>query len=83
MNVDVRRSLHPLRIRYAAPVLSRVREFWTWWSGEIFAILPANLRDAKMVVVGRFVQSKSFAQMQSVFRKFGGELPPESRAFRF
>jgi len=46
VNVDVRRSLHPLRIRYAAPVLSRVREFWTWWSGEIFAILPANLRDA-------------------------------------
>ncbi len=46
MNVDVRRALHPLRIRYAAPVLSRVREFWTWWSGEIFAILPENLRDA-------------------------------------
>ena len=46
MNVDVRRSLHPLRIRYAAPVLSRVREFWNWWGGEIFAILPQNLRDA-------------------------------------
>ena len=46
MNVDVRRSLHPLRIRYAAPLLSRVREFWAWWSGEIFAILPENLRDA-------------------------------------
>ena len=45
MNVDVRRSLHPLRIRYAAPLLSRVRAFWSWWSGEIFAILPANLRD--------------------------------------
>ena len=46
MNVDVRRSLHPLRIRYAAPLLSRVREFWAWWSGEIFAILPENLRGA-------------------------------------
>ena len=46
MNVDVRRSLHPLRIRYAAPLLSRVRELWVWWSGEIFAILPENLRDA-------------------------------------
>lgn len=45
MNVDVRRSLHPLRIRYAEPVLGRVREFWSWWSGEIFAILPSNLRD--------------------------------------
>ena len=46
MNVDVRRSLHPLRIRYAAPLLSRVREFWAWWSGEVFEILPENLRDA-------------------------------------
>ena len=46
MNVDVRRSLHPLRIRYAAPLLSRVREFWTWWSGEIVQILPESLRDA-------------------------------------
>jgi len=46
VNVDVRRSLHPLRIRYAAPLLSRIRELWAWWSGEIFAILPENLRDA-------------------------------------
>lgn len=46
MNVDVRRSLQPLRIRYAWPLLSRVREFWSWWSGEILAILPENLRDA-------------------------------------
>jgi general secretion pathway protein L len=46
VNVDVRRSLHPLRIRYAAPLLSRVREFWTWWSGEIVQILPESLRDA-------------------------------------
>ena len=34
MNVDVRRSLHPLRIRYAAPALARLRDFWAWWSGE-------------------------------------------------
>jgi general secretion pathway protein L len=27
-------------------VLNRVREFWNWWSGEIFAILPESLRDA-------------------------------------
>jgi len=27
-------------------VLSRVRAFWSWWSDEIFAILPSNLRDA-------------------------------------
>jgi general secretion pathway protein L len=46
VNVDVRRSLHPLRVRYASPAIARGREFWEWWSGEIFAILPENLRDA-------------------------------------
>jgi len=46
VNVDIRRSLYPLRIRYAAPLLGRVREFWVWWSGEIFAMFPRNLRDA-------------------------------------
>lgn len=46
VNVNVRRSLHPLRIRYAAPMLSRARAFWDWWSGEILAILPENLSDA-------------------------------------
>lgn len=45
MNVDVRRALHPLRIRYAAPAIARVRAFWAWWSGEIVAILPESLRD--------------------------------------
>lgn len=44
--MNVRRSLLPFRIRYATPMLSRVRDFWTWWSGEIYAILPENLRDA-------------------------------------
>jgi general secretion pathway protein L len=44
MNVNVRRSLHPLRIRYAAPALARLREFWAWWSGELFELLPANLQ---------------------------------------
>ena len=34
MNVNVRHSLHPLRIRYAEPALARVREFWDWWSGR-------------------------------------------------
>ena len=33
MNVNVSRSLHPLRVRYAAPALAWLREFWAWWSG--------------------------------------------------
>ena len=44
--MDVRRSLHPLRIRYAAPALARLREFWAWWSGELFELLPANMQKA-------------------------------------
>ena len=46
MNVDVKRSMYPLGLRFAAPLLGRVREFWLWWSGEIFAVLPEKLRDA-------------------------------------
>lgn len=46
MNVSVRRSLQPLQIRYAAPLLRRLSEFWSWWTGELHAMLPANLRDA-------------------------------------
>jgi general secretion pathway protein L len=46
MNVNVRRSLHPLRIRYAAPALERLREFWAWWSSELFELLPGNMQKA-------------------------------------
>ena len=46
MNVNVRRSLHPLRIRYAAPALARLRKFWAWWSGELAAMLPESARAA-------------------------------------
>lgn len=46
MNVNVRRSLHPLRVRYAAPALAQLREFWAWWSGQIMAMLPERARAA-------------------------------------
>lgn len=46
MNVNVRRSLHPLRIRYAAPALERLREFWAWWSGELFELLSEKMQKA-------------------------------------
>ena len=46
MNVDIKRSLHPLRIRYAAPLLRRARAFWLWWSGELFELLPENMQKA-------------------------------------
>ena len=46
MNVNVQRSLQPLRIRYADPVLGRLRSFWRWWSGELFELLPENVQKA-------------------------------------
>ena len=46
MNVNVKRSLHPLRIRYAAPALARLREFWAWWSAELFELLPEKMQKA-------------------------------------
>jgi general secretion pathway protein L len=44
--VDVRRSLHPLRIRYAAPLLRRAGDFWAWWSAELVELLPQSVREA-------------------------------------
>lgn len=46
MNASVQRSLQPLRIRYADPLLGRVRSFWRWWSGEVIELLPENLQKA-------------------------------------
>jgi general secretion pathway protein L len=46
MNVNVQRSLQPLRIRYADPLLGRLRSFWRWWSGELTELLPENLQQA-------------------------------------
>ena len=44
MNVNVQRSLRPLRIRYADPLLGRLRSFWRWWSGELMELLPDSLQ---------------------------------------
>lgn len=46
MNVTVRRSLQPLRSRYADPLLGRLRAFWRWWSGELFELLPDSMQKA-------------------------------------
>ena len=46
MNLSVQRSLQPLRIRYADPLLGRLRSFWRWWSGELVELLPEKLQKA-------------------------------------
>jgi general secretion pathway protein L len=46
MNVTVQRRLQPLRIRYADPLLGRLRNFWRWWSGELIELLPQSLQQA-------------------------------------
>jgi general secretion pathway protein L len=38
--------LHPLRIRYAAPLLRRAGDFWAWWSAELVELLPQRAREA-------------------------------------
>ena len=46
MNVRVQRRLQPLRIRYADPLLGRLRSFWRWWTGELVELLPEKLQKA-------------------------------------
>jgi len=46
MNASVQRSLQPLRIRYADPLLGRLRSFWRWWTGELVELLPEKLQTA-------------------------------------
>lgn len=46
MNVHVRRTLQPLRIRYAEPLRRHAGNFWSWWNGELFALLPENAKSA-------------------------------------
>ncbi|MDH3350434.1 MAG: PilN domain-containing protein [Gammaproteobacteria bacterium] len=46
MNVDIARSLQPLRVRYAAPLKRRFDEFWSWWSAELLGLLPQDMRNA-------------------------------------
>lgn len=42
----MKRSLQPLGMRFAAPLLDRARAFWVWWSGQIYPLLPTRVRDA-------------------------------------
>ncbi len=46
MKMDLRRSLQPLRIRYAAPLQRRFGGVWSWWAGELRAMLPQSARKA-------------------------------------
>jgi len=46
MNVTVQRRLQPLRIRYADPLIGRLRAFWRWWSAELLELLPDSLQKA-------------------------------------
>jgi general secretion pathway protein L len=46
VNTDVRRVFAPLRVRYAAPLGRRFARFWSWWTGELYALLPQTAREA-------------------------------------
>jgi len=38
--------LQKLNVRLIAPLSRQIGSFWTWWYGELVALLPAGLRDA-------------------------------------
>jgi general secretion pathway protein L len=40
MIADVRRLFATFRVRHAAPIGRRLRQFWTWWTGELRPLLP-------------------------------------------
>lgn len=37
-------SLQRMRVRYLAPGLRRLGAFWSWWTGELLAMLPPTLQ---------------------------------------
>jgi len=49
------------------------------WGG--WRRLALYARDGRMVGMGKLVQSSLFKRAMQVFRKFGGDLPPESSAY--
>lgn len=44
--MDLRRTLQPLRLRYAAPLKRQFAGFWSWWTGEVRQMLPQNVQNA-------------------------------------
>ena len=45
MNKDLERSLQTLRVRYIAPLKRGLDRFWSWWSAELIALLPQDIRE--------------------------------------
>jgi general secretion pathway protein L len=44
VNDDVRRRLAAFRVRHVAPLTRRLRQFWTWWTGELAPLVPPAVR---------------------------------------
>lgn len=44
--MDIERALHKLRVKYFAPLKRGFDGFWSWWTDELIALLPQNLREA-------------------------------------
>lgn len=44
MNARVRRQLAAFRVRHVAPLGRRLRQFWTWWAGELAPLVPPAVR---------------------------------------
>jgi len=46
MSIAIDNSLQKIRIRYIAPVHRQIRQFWSWWTGELISMLPKPWRAA-------------------------------------
>jgi len=46
MNLQIDRSLKTLQVRHVAPVTRQFRKYWTWWTGQLMALLPGRVQAA-------------------------------------
>ena len=44
MNLPIDRSLKKLQVRYVAPLTRQFNKYWTWWIGQLTALLPGHVQ---------------------------------------
>jgi general secretion pathway protein L len=44
MNLPIDRGLKKLQVRYVAPLTRQIDKFWSWWTNQLIALLPAHMQ---------------------------------------
>jgi len=44
MNLPIDRNLKKLQVRYVAPLIRQFNKYWTWWIGQLTALLPGQVQ---------------------------------------